>query len=57
MYMLSYDDLAAREKLWRAFGSDPEWKRISTPPEMGDAEIVSNITNVILQPLTFSAIR
>jgi hypothetical protein len=57
MYMLSYDDLAAREKLWRAFGSDPEWKRISTPPEMVDAEIVSNITNVILQPLTFSAIR
>jgi hypothetical protein len=57
MYMLSYDDLAAREKLWRAFGSDLEWKRISTPPEMGDAEIVSNITNVILQPLTFSAIR
>jgi NIPSNAP len=57
MYMLSYDDLAARERLWRTFGSDPEWKKISAPPEMSDAEIVSNISNVILQPLTFSAIR
>lgn len=57
MYMLSYDDLAARERLWRAFGSDPEWKKISSPAEMRDAEIVSNITNVILQPLKFSAIR
>ena len=57
IYMLSYDDLAARERLWRAFGSDPEWKKMSTVPEMSDAEIVSNITNVILQPLTFSAIR
>jgi hypothetical protein len=55
--MLSYNDLAARENLWRAFGSDPEWKRISAPTEMRDAEIVSNITNVILQPLPFSAIR
>jgi hypothetical protein len=57
MYMLSYNVLAARENLWRAFGSDPEWKRISAPTEMRDAEIVSNITNVILQPLPFSAIR
>jgi NIPSNAP len=55
MYMLSYKDLAAREDLWRAFGSDPEWKRISAPAEMTDAEIVSNITNVLLQPLPFSA--
>jgi hypothetical protein len=57
MYMLSYDDLAARERLWRAFANNPEWKKISAAPEMRDAEIVSNITNIILQPLTFSAIR
>ena len=57
MYMLSYDDLAARERLWRTFGSDPEWKKMSAHPEMSDAEIVSNISNVILQPLMFSAIR
>ena len=57
MYMLSFQDVEARDKLWRSFGSDAEWRKISSPAEMSDAEIVSNITNVILQPLPFSAIR
>jgi hypothetical protein len=57
MYMLSYDDLDARDKLWHAFGTDPEWKKLSTQPQLKDSEIVANISNVILRPLTFSAIR
>ena len=57
MYMLSYDNLAARDKLWGAFGSDPEWKKLSGRPELKDAEIVANISNVILRPLPFSSIR
>lgn len=57
MYMLSYDDLAARDQLWRAFGSDPDWKKISAQPQLKDSEIVANISNVILRPLTFSLIR
>jgi hypothetical protein len=56
-YMLSYDDMAAREKLWRAFGSDPEWKKLRAQPGLSDAEIVSNISNPILRPLSFSPIR
>ncbi|MGA8030238.1 MAG: NIPSNAP family protein [Bryobacteraceae bacterium] len=57
MYMLSYDDLAARDKLWQDFGNDPEWKKLSGRPELKDSEIIANISNVILRPLTFSAIR
>jgi len=57
MYMLSYEDLAARDKLWHDFGSDAEWKKLSSQPQLKDAEIVANISNVILRPLTFSAIR
>ena len=57
MYMLSYDDLASRDRLWKAFGSDPEWKKLSGQPELKDAEIVANISNVILRPLAFSPIR
>ncbi len=57
MYMLSYDDLAARDKLWHEFGTDPEWKKLSGQPQLKDSEIVANISNVILRPLTFSAIR
>jgi hypothetical protein len=56
-YMLSFDDLAAHDKLWHAFGSDPEWKKLSSEPQLKDNEIVANISNVILRPLTFSVIR
>jgi len=57
MYMLSYDSLADREKLWNAFGSDPEWKKLSSQPQLSDKEIVANISNVILRPLPFSPVR
>ena len=56
-YMLSFDDLAARDRLWRAFSSDPEWQKLRATPGLSDAEIVSNITNTILRPLPFSMIR
>jgi len=57
VYMLSYDDLAARDKAWRAFGADPDWKKMRETPGWADAEIVSNITNFIVSPLPFSDIR
>ncbi len=56
-YMLSFDDLAARDKLWRAFGGDPEWQKLRAQPGLSDAEIVSNISNQILRPLSSSPIR
>ena len=57
VYMLSYDDLASREKLWKAFGADPEWQKMRNAPGNSDAEIVSNISNSLLQPLPFSPVR
>jgi hypothetical protein len=57
VYMLSYEDLAGREKAWRAFGADPEWKKLREMPGYSDAEIVSNISNYIVSPLPFSPIR
>ena len=56
-YMLAFDDLASREKLWRAFGSDPEWQKLRIQPGLSDAEIVSNISNQVLRPLASSPIR
>jgi hypothetical protein len=56
-YMLAYDDLAARDKLWRSFGADPDWQKLRSQPGLSDAEIVSNISNQILRPLAFSGIR
>jgi NIPSNAP len=56
-YMLAFENLAAREKLWQQFGSDPEWKKLSGPPELKDPEIVANISNTILAPRPFSPLR
>ena len=56
-YMLGFDDLASREKLWRAFGADAEWQKLRAQPGLSDAEIVSNISNQILRSLAFSPIR
>ena len=56
-YMLTFDDLTSREKLWGNFGRDPEWQKLRAQPGLSDAEIVSNITNTILRPLPFSPIR
>jgi hypothetical protein len=56
-YMVCYDDLAAREKAWKAFGADPEWLKLRSQPGLSDAEIVSNISNTILRPLPFSPVR
>jgi NIPSNAP len=56
-YMLSFENMAARDKLWGAFGSDPAWQKLRAQPGYSDAEIVSNISNSILRPLDFSPIR
>ena len=56
-YMLWYDDLATREKNWKAFGSHPDWNKLKVTPGLSDPEIVSNISNVIVSPLPFSPIR
>jgi hypothetical protein len=56
-YMLAFDDLAHREKCWRAFADDAEWKKLRAQPGSSDAEIVSNISSMMLRPLPFSSIR
>jgi hypothetical protein len=56
-YMLSYEDLAGRDKVWKSFGADPEWQKLRTTPGLSDTEIVSNITNYLVSPLPFSQIR
>ena len=57
VYMLGYDDLASRERMWKAFGSDPDWKKLREQPGLSDADVVSNISSILLSPLPFSPIR
>jgi hypothetical protein len=56
-YMVAFDSLADREKAWGAFGSSPEWQKMRSQPGLSDGEIVSNISNSIVRPANYSAIR
>jgi hypothetical protein len=56
MYMLTFPDLPTLTARWAAFGADPAWKELSHKPGYTDAEIVSNITNLYLSPLSCSQI-
>ncbi|MEA2705971.1 MAG: hypothetical protein QOH22_759 [Gemmatimonadaceae bacterium] len=54
IYMLTFSDIAARDKAWAAFGKDPEWKALSSDPQYRDN--VSAISDIILQPTAYSQI-
>lgn len=56
VYMLVHENQAAREKSWAAFGGDPEWKKLRSTPGYADADIVSNITTVLLRPAAYSQV-
>ena len=55
-YMLTYDNMTAKDAAWGKFGGDPEWRKLSTTPGYTDPEIVSNISNVLLRPASYSQI-
>ncbi len=55
-YMITFDDMAAHDSHWKAFGSDPEWKKISAIPDYADAKLVSHITSTMLTPAGCSQI-
>jgi hypothetical protein len=55
-YMLTFEDVADLNKKWAVFASDPAWKDLSHRPGNTDAEIVSNISNLYLSPLSCSQI-
>jgi hypothetical protein len=55
-YLLAFPDMAAREKAWAAFRADPDWQKLKATPGYLDAEIVSNITGLLLRPTAYSQI-
>ncbi|MEH3104674.1 MAG: NIPSNAP family protein [Sphingomonas phyllosphaerae] len=55
-YMLTFPDLATRERNWRTFGSDPAWKALIATPGLTDPEITTGIDNRILSPTAYSQI-
>jgi hypothetical protein len=55
-YLLTFEDMAAREKSWATFRADPEWKQLWSTPGLTDGEIVSNVSSVLLRPTPYSQI-
>src|SRR5579872_2110646 len=55
-YMLSFENLAARDQHWTAFGTSPDWKTMQANPRYAFENIVSNISNFILTPAAYSQI-
>jgi hypothetical protein len=55
-YLLTFADMEEREKNWAVFRNDPNWKKLSATPGLGNAEILSNITNTFLRPAVYSQI-
>ena len=52
MYMTSFANMAEREAHWKAFGADPEWKKLSSLPEYQNN--VSHIDITFLRPADYS---
>jgi hypothetical protein len=55
MYMLGFDDLAAREATGRVSGADPEWKKLGA--QYPDVATVPKLSISFLSPLPFSDVR
>ncbi|HZS53653.1 MAG TPA: NIPSNAP family protein [Bryobacteraceae bacterium] len=55
-YMLSFPSVAEMDAKWNAFRADPEWKKLSSNPKFSFESIVTNISNLILSPTSYSQI-
>jgi len=53
-YMLCFDNMEAHDARWKAFGGDPEWKKISSQPEYSDSLLISKIVRTFLIPTAWS---
>jgi hypothetical protein len=57
-YMLTFEDMAARQSAWATFVAHPDWQRLSRDPKYNDVPGSVTVINVAyLRPLPFSAIR
>lgn len=57
VYLTPFESADHREKAWVAFRNDPDWIRIRDESIRHGGEIVRNITNMFLSPMSFSPIR
>ena len=55
-YIVSYENMADREKRWSAFASDPEWLAVRRETDK-DGPLVARIRNQFLAPTSYSPLK
>ena len=55
-YVLQFNDLAHREKVWNAFMADPDWHRVRAESEK-DGPIVARVRNELWRPTPYSPMQ
>lgn len=55
-YLLEWDSLAERDEVWSSFVVDPEWMQKKAETEK-NGPLITHVTNLILKPTVFSAVR
>lgn len=56
IYILAYPSKDAREKSWKDFQADEEWKKVKAESEK-DGVLVSKVVSVFMNPTDYSAIK
>lgn len=56
VYILAFPSREAREKAWKEFNDDPEWKKVKTESEK-NGKIVDNVESVILLATDYSPVK
>jgi hypothetical protein len=55
-YMLVFNGMEESKANWRKFSSDPQWQALRAKPEYDDKKNLCGITNLYLQPASYSQI-
>ena len=56
VYILAYPDKEAREKAWKAFQDDSDWKKAKAESETG-GPLVTKVESMFLKPTDYSPIK
>lgn len=56
-YLTPFDDLAAREKAWAAFGADPEWVKVRAESIARSGQVSSVIQISLFKAAAYSPVR
>jgi len=56
-YLIPFEDLAARERAWAAFGADPEWVKVRAESVAKSGQIASVIQMSLFKAVAWSPVR